>query len=154
MRRPAPGLQNCRVGRQPRTRANDARATPLVRRPGYAKFTMKPASMPGTQVIRERSTLRVRLLGALALERDGRPLRLPRHKLESLLAYLLLHPLAHTREKLATLCWGDVPDVQARHSLRTALNTLRKYVGADLLLVEHDTIRLNPAFTLWTDIGE
>ena len=76
--------------------------------------------MPGTQVIPERSTLRVRLLGALALERDGQPLRLPRHKVESLLAYLLLHPQSHTREKLATLCWGDVPDAQARHSLRTA----------------------------------
>src|SRR5438270_4773816 len=110
--------------------------------------------MPGTQITRERSTLRVRLLGTFALERDGQSLRLPRRKVEALLAYLVLHPQAHTREKLATLFWGDAPDAEARHSLRTALNTLRKHVGTDLLLVEHDTIQLNPAFPLWTDVGE
>ena len=48
------------------------------------------------------------------------------HKATSLLAYLLLHKQApHSREKLATLFWGDVSDEQARHSLRTALAALK-----------------------------
>lgn len=65
--------------------------------------------------------LRVYLLGPLRIERDGVRIHLPRRKVESLLAYLLLHPEQHGRDHLATLFWGDSADAQARHSLRTAL---------------------------------
>lgn len=90
----------------------------------------------------------------MRIERDGIPLHLSRRKVELLLAYLLLHPEEHTRDQLATLFWGDSSDAQARHSLRTALATVRKEVAADLLLADRDGVRYNPAFPCWVDLYE
>lgn len=50
-------------------------------------------------------------------------------KAMALLAYLLLQPGSHSRERLASLLWGDYPDAQARASLRQALKQLREAVG-------------------------
>jgi predicted ATPase/DNA-binding SARP family transcriptional activator len=96
--------------------------------------------------------LRFYLLGPMQIERDGERIHLPRRKVESLLAYLLLHPEQHTRDHLATLFWGDSSDAQARHSLRTALATVRQQVSPDLLLIDRDQVQLNPAFPLWVDL--
>ena len=75
-------------------------------------------------------------------------------KVESLLAYLVLNPEKHAREKLAALLWGDVPDEQARHSLRTALAALRKALGDDILLADRETVQLNPSISLRVDVRE
>ena len=101
-----------------------------------------------------KPTLRFYLLGPLRIERNGTAIHLPRRKVESLLAYLLLHPEPQSRDLLATLFWGDSSDVQARHSLRTALATVRKEVAPDLLLADRDYIQLNPAFVCWVDLYE
>lgn len=98
--------------------------------------------------------LRLYLFGHFRLERGVQPIHLPRRKVEVLLAHLVLHPQAHSREKLATLLWGDVRDAQARHSLRTALNSLRKQLGDDVLLTDRETVQLNPDFPLWVDARE
>jgi predicted ATPase/DNA-binding SARP family transcriptional activator len=97
---------------------------------------------------------RLYLLGAFRLERDGRLVGLPTRKVESLLAFLALYREAHAREKLAARFWGDSPDQQARDSLRTALKTLRKQLGDDVLLADRETVQLNPAFSLWIDVRE
>jgi predicted ATPase/DNA-binding SARP family transcriptional activator len=81
----------------------------------------------------------------------GTSLRLPTRKIESLLAYLVLHPETHSREKTAALFWGDVPDAQARVSLRYALAMLRKELGGDLVITDRETVQLNPEFPLWVD---
>jgi predicted ATPase/DNA-binding SARP family transcriptional activator len=95
------------------------------------------------------------LFGAFRLEpRGGDAIRLPRRKVELLLAYLALNPGAHAREKLAALFWGDTPDTQARQSLRTALATLRKTLGDAALIADRDAIQLNPDFPLWVDTRE
>ncbi len=75
--------------------------------------------------------LRIYLLGPLRVERGSQVVHLPRRKVESLLAYLVLNPEAHPRENLATLFWGDSPDAQARKSLRTALPILRRELMDD-----------------------
>src|SRR5207249_1608475 len=48
--------------------------------------------------------------------------------------------------KLMALLWGDAGERQARHSLRQALFTLRRTLGADghEILVEGEAIALNP----------
>ncbi len=99
-------------------------------------------------------SFKLHLLGSFRLENEHGELRLPTRKIESLLAYLVLHPEEHAREKLAALFWGDSTDTQARDSLRTALKNLRKQFGADLLLADRDTIQLNPTFPLWVDAKE
>lgn len=98
--------------------------------------------------------LRLYFLGRLRIERDTRPIRLPRRKVESLLAYLVLRPEAHAREQLAALFGGGSPDVQARHSLRTALGALRKGLGAEFLLADREAVQLNPACPAWVDARE
>ena len=45
---------------------------------------------------------------------------------------------AHSREKLATLLWGDRFEDQARRSLRQCVFALRKELGADVIIGEAD----------------
>ena len=101
-----------------------------------------------------KPTLRFYLLGPLRIERNGTAIHLPRRKVESLLVYLLLHPEPQSRDQLATLFWGESSDVQARHSLRTALATVRKEVAPDLLLADRDYVQWNSAFGCWVDLYE
>src|SRR5262245_12046266 len=94
----------------------------------------------------QESGLCIYLLGPLRIERDSNPIHLPRRKVESLLAYLILHPEAHTRDQLATLFWGDSTDAQARHSLRTALATIRQELSPELLYTDREQVQLNVSF--------
>src|SRR5262247_1581831 len=75
--------------------------------------------------------LRVRVLGDFeARVGTGPALSLSSRKSRALLAYLAVigqHP--QTREKLAALLWGEVPEEQARQSLRKALWDLRKVLA-------------------------
>ena len=91
------------------------------------------------------------LFGTFTLVGGAGPIYLPTHRIESLLAYLLLHPEPHTREKLATLIWGEANDMRARNSLRNALALLRKKFGADLLLVDREQVQLNPRYPFRVD---
>jgi DNA-binding SARP family transcriptional activator len=78
--------------------------------------------------------LRVRLLGGLALERDGEELVLPASRRARLLAgWLALHPGLHAREALAARLRPDVLDDSARQSLRQAAWSLRAVAGDDLV---------------------
>lgn len=99
-------------------------------------------------------SLRLTLLGAFCLERDGQPLALYSRKVESLFAYLVLHPKAHSREKLAGMFWGDSPDEQARLSLRVGLSDLRKKLGDAVLLADRETVQINPQVAVTVDVAE
>ncbi len=101
-----------------------------------------------------QSPLRLYLLGSFRVERDARTIRLPTRKVESLLAFLILHPEEHAREKLAALFWGDSSDLHARHSLRTALNVIRKQLGNAIFLGDYEVVQLNPDFPIWVDARE
>jgi predicted ATPase len=97
------------------------------------------------------AALRLSVFGSFQLECDSELLRLPTRKVESLLAYLALHPDPHPREKLAALLWGDFTDEQARASLRNALTALRKSLGSDFIRADRETVQLNPKAGLWVD---
>src|SRR3954470_9704513 len=74
--------------------------------------------------------LRVRLLGEMALEVDGRPVPLPESgRARALLAWLALNAGMHSRGRLAALFWPDVLDSSARASLRSAMWSLRRALG-------------------------
>ena len=75
--------------------------------------------------------LRVRLLGAFALESDGVALPMPeRRQACSLLGWLALHQGVHPRSEVAGRFWPDVLDSSARKSLRTELVAIRRALGA------------------------
>ncbi len=98
--------------------------------------------------------LRLSLLSRFSLERDGCPIHLRTRKAEALLAYLVLHPDAHTREGLAALFWGDTPEQQAKASLRVALADLRAALGPGVLLSDRVAVQLSPDAVLWVDALE
>ena len=76
------------------------------------------------------TVLRVRLVGELGIEADGERLEPPAPaKARALLAWLALHPGAHSRSEVAGTFWPDVLEESARASLRTALSALRRSLG-------------------------
>ena len=89
------------------------------------------------------------LLGSFQLQVNGLEIHLPTHKAGLLLAYLVLHPVVHSREKLAAVFWGDVADEHARGSLRKALAHLRISLGEDLLLTDRQTVQFRMQYSLW-----
>jgi DNA-binding SARP family transcriptional activator len=98
--------------------------------------------------------LRVRLLGELTVEADGRDVVLTGSwRARSLLAWLALHPGPHLRSELAARFWPDVLDASARASLRNALWALRRELGtaSGVLLATRERVGLDGA---WTDVGE
>src|SRR5919202_6832821 len=102
--------------------------------------------------------LRVRVLGELALELDGRPLEPPASKrARSLLGLLAVERRAHPRTQLASRFWPDVLDESARTSLRSALSSLRRALGPDAdryLLAGRDTVALAGPDLVATDLDE
>lgn len=76
-------------------------------------------------------------------------------KITSLLAYLILHPkTSHSREKLATIYWGETTDERARHSLHITLTPLRHMLGEELFIIDDETIHIFPAISIWVDAIE
>ena len=64
-------------------------------------------------------------------------------KAQALLAFLALQPeQRHSREKLATLLWGNSGSEQARHSLRQTLFGLRKALPAGVLVFDGEQVSL------------
>ncbi len=76
------------------------------------------------------TVLEIRLIGELAVLRDGKPVVLPQSKkTRALLAYLILNGGPQRREKLCELLW-QVPD-DPRGSLRWSLSKLRGIVNVE-----------------------
>ena len=86
--------------------------------------------MEGTQARESQANrIQLNLLGAAEASLDGRPILFRTRKSLALLAYLALDPGLHPRERLAELLWPDADVVDARASLRTALNYVRQALG-------------------------
>ncbi|MFZ5889492.1 MAG: BTAD domain-containing putative transcriptional regulator [Myxococcota bacterium] len=98
--------------------------------------------------------VRIRLLGAFEIDANGERLTLPARKTEALLAVLAVRPgIAYGREWLAALLWPDVPEAQARTSLRQAVGHLRRALGAELIVSSAEKIHLDPSQS-WVDSAE
>ncbi len=96
-------------------------------------------------LIRRGDGLRILLLGAPEIQSAGNRLSLSDQKALALLYYLAATGRAHTRNHLATLLWSELPDSNARHSLRSCLYHLHgalRAIGADARLAV-DTQRVS-----------
>ena len=97
--------------------------------------------------------LRLRLLGALTAEADGRPVAMPSsERARTLIGWLALHRGIHPRAAVAGLLWPDTPEAGARASLRTAVWAVRQAWGpfAEVLVSSRAEIGL-PAGVVWVD---
>jgi DNA-binding SARP family transcriptional activator len=63
-------------------------------------------------------------------------------KVQALLCYLAVTKRPHSRETLAALLWGDMPDAEAKANLRNALSNLRKLVG-DYIQTDRESAAFN-----------
>jgi DNA-binding SARP family transcriptional activator len=98
---------------------------------------------------RSGETREIRLIGNLAVLRNGDALALPNsRKTRALLAYLILNPGPHRRERLCEIFW-HVPD-DPRGSLRWSLCKLRSLVngaGVTRIIADRETVAFDPAGT-------
>lgn len=84
--------------------------------------------------------LKFHLLGGLQITRADAPITdFISNKVPALLAYLVVTRRTHSRDKLATLLWGEMSDADAKNNLRQALTNLRK-VADDCLTITRDSI--------------
>ncbi|KQW67559.1 transcriptional regulator [Ensifer sp. Root127] len=87
-------------------------------------------------------SLTLRLLGPLAIRREGVDVPLPgSRKVRALLAYLALSPHPSGRAQLCDLLW-DVPD-DPRGELRWCLSKIRSLIGEQRVRSKGDTIALD-----------
>ena len=101
-------------------------------------------------------------LGAFEAILDGKPITgFKTEKARALLAYLAVErgKRAHRRQSLVGLLWPDYPESSACANLRQVLTNLRQVLKDDdnqipYLLVEGETIQLNPESDCWLDVAE
>src|SRR5262245_61049094 len=115
---------------------------------------MSGSSLPMSA--RGKDCVDLRLLGGFqARLRHGPSLTVPTRKAQALLAYLALPcGVAHPRDKLAALLWGDMREGQARTNLRQTLFMLRKALPigvSDSLQIGAASVALEPA-TVTVDV--
>src|SRR5262245_58787192 len=109
---------------------------------------MSGSSLPMSA--RGKDCVDLRLLGGFqARLKHGPSLTVPTRKAQALLAYLALPcGVAHPRDKLAALLWGEMREGQARTNLRQTLFMLRKALAIkvpDSLRIDAASVALEPA---------
>jgi DNA-binding SARP family transcriptional activator/tetratricopeptide (TPR) repeat protein len=92
------------------------------------------------------------LLGPPRVEREGQAIHIGRRKALALLAYLAVEGGSHRRDSLATLLWPEYDQSGARADLRRTLSLLRRVLGKEWLLADHETAGLDPDADLWLDV--
>jgi predicted ATPase/DNA-binding SARP family transcriptional activator len=99
-----------------------------------------------------RPELRFALLGQVHITRDREPLTdFISTKAQALLCYLAVTGRTHQRPALAGLLWGEMPEKQAKASLRVALSNLRKLTGSHLRITRY-SIAFDREQPYWLDV--
>ncbi len=96
--------------------------------------------------------LRIETLGRVSLMRDGQAVgQTLNAKTLALLIYLAVTAQAHSREQLADLLWGEMPEREAQINLRKALSLLRPSADA-YLIIEKSTVAFDRTLPYWLDV--
>jgi ABC-type oligopeptide transport system substrate-binding subunit/DNA-binding SARP family transcriptional activator len=96
--------------------------------------------------------LRLTLLGRVDVCQDGAPVTgFYSAKAQALLYYLAVTGISHSRSALAGLLWADVPEANARASLRQVIANLRRLVGSHLNITRR-TVAFNRDSPYWLDV--
>lgn len=98
--------------------------------------------------------LTFRLLGKPHIDLNDQPLTgFISSKSQALLIYLAVTGRAHSRETLAGLLWGDMPEAQAAKNLRNVLSNLRSLVGSHLFITREE-VAFDGQSEHWLDTSE
>ncbi|MEM9955211.1 MAG: BTAD domain-containing putative transcriptional regulator [Chloroflexota bacterium] len=74
-------------------------------------------------------------------------------KVVILLCYLIINPKIHSRERLAALLWGNMPDNKAKSNLRQALHDLNKRLNG-YLDISRQTVQFHQITSCQVDVLE
>jgi len=103
------------------------------------------------KMVETAANLEIRLFGTPSFLINGQPLaESTSHKVDALFAYLVCHPFPHLRDALASLLFNAQSRNHANNNLRVLLSRLRR-VCEDAILINRQTVRLNPAYEVWLD---
>ena len=98
------------------------------------------------------SKLQVIMFGSPAIYWNDSRVVFPFAKMEAILYYLLVTGET-TREKLASLFWGEMQDDVAKKNLRNTLYLLKKQLASELFITPtRTTISINPEALHFTDL--
>ncbi|MEM7344640.1 MAG: tetratricopeptide repeat protein [Chloroflexota bacterium] len=100
-----------------------------------------------------KQSLKIFLLGGLTIERESKQIGFTSRKELALFAYLIYTGKPHSREALADLLWEGRTQKQSQTNLRSLLSRLRRNLG-DYLLIDRQTVAINPAQDYWLDVAE
>jgi len=103
------------------------------------------------------TTLHIQLLGDFRLVYgDETVTNIHQTRLQSLFAYLLLHPTPHPRQQLAFLFWPDTSEAQARTNLRRELYHLRHGLPAaeQFLQIDAKSVAWRPDVDFTLDVAD
>jgi len=96
--------------------------------------------------------LSLSLLGPPAVELDGQPVKLGRHKAVALLAYLALTRRGHHRDALSTMLWPDLAQSAARAELRRTLSLLNRTLGSEWFTADRELAGWAAEAEAWLDV--
>jgi len=99
------------------------------------------------------ASLTLKLLGAVAVELDGRPLHFSRRAGLALVIYLACTGRPQARTVLASLIAGESDEAKAAMALSNALRDLRAVLG-DALQADKQAVTLAPSLTLALDVAD
>lgn len=98
--------------------------------------------------------LQLNFLGGVGICQNGAPVAdVGGRKALALLCYLAVNRQPFSREALAGLLWGEMPDDRARMNLRRTLSRLRPYVGPHLHITTRE-IAFNRDLPYWLDVEQ
>jgi DNA-binding SARP family transcriptional activator/Tfp pilus assembly protein PilF len=100
------------------------------------------------------SQMMLYLLGAPRIECNGSLVHVDTRKAIALLAFLTLSERHQSRDTLAALLWPEGDHASARAALRRTLSTLNTALAGVGLVIERETIGLEPNGHLWIDALE
>ncbi|MCB8942812.1 MAG: AAA family ATPase [Ardenticatenaceae bacterium] len=96
--------------------------------------------------------LKLALLGRLQLSWNEQPISdLVSAKAQALLCYLAVTGQAHSRQALAGLLWGELPEADARRNLRGVIMKLRQFVEPNLTIT-NQTLAFDRSSAYWLDV--
>lgn len=99
-------------------------------------------------------SLQLTLLGKPVVSYGDRPVEgFISTKSQALLVYLACTARPHSRDKLAGLLWGDMPDNTAKRNLTKALSNLRKLLDP-YIIVERQSIAFNTTAAYQLDVEQ
>jgi DNA-binding SARP family transcriptional activator len=95
----------------------------------------------------------IRLLGGLDVEASGKQIDLPAGNLQSLFAYLVLHPdTLHPRARLSAMLWPEASPERAGRNLSNLLYRLRQTLDPPWLDGAGEDLALRTGSDVWIDV--